>query len=195
MIDGIGYGPVSGYLTNSLISSYISLLSHDWQTLGALQPHIVKDFLQRSNIEIHTVQCGELPVLKESLPSLFNSHTQTDLSHITGNSNSGSKASNTEAVRVAMFSAQNWSRLCDHDVGNFLSPPPYYWNTSEVQLPATTIHTPASKHQQWIPPAAGNSGSGRNHQILSPQAPIYNSISQGRRGMSCTRLCFHYRHG
>jgi len=42
-------------------------------------------------------------------------------------------------------------------------------------------HTPASEHQQWNPQAAGSGGTARNPQISSPQAPIYNSISQGRR--------------
>lgn len=81
MIDGIGNGPVSGYLINSLVSSYMFFLSHDRQPLGALQPHMVKDFLQRSNIAIHTVQCGELPALKESLALLFNFHTNRFVSH------------------------------------------------------------------------------------------------------------------
>ena len=65
---------------------------HCWQSLEALQSDAVMDLLQRSNIEINR---GEFSALTELLHN-FDSHTQTDLSHISRNP--------IEVVKVAMFS-------------------------------------------------------------------------------------------
>ena len=58
-IDGLGHDAVSGLLSSSYIVSCC-------QSLEALEPDAMMDFLRRSNIEIHKVLCGEIPVLIES---------------------------------------------------------------------------------------------------------------------------------
>lgn len=58
MIDGLGDGTVSRYLT----SGCSFLIPR--QSLEALQPDVVMDLLRRSNIEIHS---GEFPAFTESM--------------------------------------------------------------------------------------------------------------------------------
>lgn len=75
----------------------------------ALQPDVVMDLLRKSNI---AVKCGEFSILTETLASLFDFYTQSDLCYIGNN-----PRSNTEAVRVAMFSEQNQSRFGKREAG------------------------------------------------------------------------------
>lgn len=60
MIDGLGHDTVSGLLNNSYV------IVSFWQSLETLEPDVMIELLQRSNIKIDKVSWGELPTLKES---------------------------------------------------------------------------------------------------------------------------------
>ena len=93
-IDGIGEGTVSG----NLISS--SLLFSYCQPLESLEPEVVMDHFRRSNIEVHTVRCGESSILTELRFVLVHTLTCTkDLSPTSSSPNT-----HTSVVSVAMLS-------------------------------------------------------------------------------------------
>ena len=59
-IDGLGHDTVSGLLSSSHIFPSCC------QPLETLEPDAMMDLFRRSNIEIHKVSCGELPIFMES---------------------------------------------------------------------------------------------------------------------------------
>jgi hypothetical protein len=60
-IDGLGHDTVSRLFE---LQSYFPLM-FIWQSLETLEPDVMMDILRKSNIEIHKVLCGELPILIE----------------------------------------------------------------------------------------------------------------------------------
>ena len=100
-IDGLGHGTVSELLNGSYIAPSC------WQSLEALEPDVMMDLLERSNIEINKVLCGELRTF-DSITTLILTRASTlkDLSP----TDSGPSA-DTSTVKVAMLSmtSQNWS--------------------------------------------------------------------------------------
>ena len=56
-VDGLGGDTVSGCLINSY---HIAFSFRGRQSIEILQPDVLMDLLQRSNINVHAVQCGKL---------------------------------------------------------------------------------------------------------------------------------------